>query len=668
MNTLLTAFTFPREYLQAALLVSLLSVWVLVVLFFYLNRYTRRSYFTAWTAAWLCYALWLTLNLQFRGEIRPHFAFSLAQCCVAASSVFLFWGSLLFLKLPVNRNLLGLFMLFVLVWSLTAPQLAIASLQVELPVFLLIGAGSMFAATCFFRFRRQMPFVGAGMLTLGFLLWGIYLICYPLSRQYEQLFNAGFFMAAVIQLFIAVSMVVLVLEEGRMISQEALEQIAAMNAEKESLQLQVITAEEKCQNLYEQVRANAGRQKAYAELRATQALIVQQERLRATGQMTSGLVHDLNNLLTPIKGYAEMLLGARVPLPDGQRVMVERIARAADDIARIVRRMRDFYRPRTHDDRVEPVDVNLAIKEVVDLTRPRWRDLPQQHGVAIQIKCELDASLQPLASDASELRQALTNLIFNAVDAMPNGGMITIATQAQQRAAAGAAAPPAPAVQIEVRDQGVGMDEETRKRCLEPFFSTKTQRGGTGLGLAMVYGMVQRQRGEITVESAPGAGSCIRLVLPLVEAPPPGPLPTRVTAVGPMTNLHLRVLYLDDEPMVRGVIGDGLRSFQHEVIIASSGDSALQMFHYAMQTPKPFDAVITDLGMPNMNGMDFARAIKTRAPATPVIMLTGWNTRTMTESGHDRSVDAVLAKPVSLANLNATLLRVAGVVRPPAVG
>ena len=319
-------------------------------------------------------------------------------------------------------------------------------------------------------------------------------------------------------------------------------------------------------------------------------------------------------------------------------------------------------------ERVEPVDVNLAIKEVVELTRPRWRDLPQQHGVAIQIKCELDASLQPLASDASELRQALTNLIFNAVDAMPNGGVITVATQAQQRAAAGAAAPPAPAVQIEVRDQGVGMDEETRKRCLEPFFSTKTQRGGTGLGLAMVYGMVQRQRGEITIESAPGDGSCIRLILPLVEAPSARPSPTRVTAVGPMTNLHLRVLYLDDEPMVRGVIGDGLRSFQHEVIIASSGDSALQMFHYAMQTPKPFDAVITDLGMPNMNGMDFARAIKTRAPATPVIMLTGWNTRTMTESGHDRSVDAVLATPVSLANLNASLLRVAGVVRPTAVG
>lgn len=179
MGSIMDSLSFSREYLRAALLVSLLSVWVLVGLFYYLNRYTKRDYFTAWTAAWLFYALWLTLNLRLEGNLPGSIRFDLAQCCVATSSVFLFWGSLRFLNIPVRQTLLGLFLAFIIIWTLVGPHLSEVPLQIQLPVFMLIGAGSTFAGVCFFRFRKRMPFVGAGMLSMGFLLWGIYLITYP---------------------------------------------------------------------------------------------------------------------------------------------------------------------------------------------------------------------------------------------------------------------------------------------------------------------------------------------------------------------------------------------------------------------------------------------------------------------------------------------------------
>ena len=182
------------EYLQAALMVSLLSVWVLVGLFFYLNRYTRREYFTIWTAAWLFYALWLTLGLRMGDPGAGSIFFAIKQCCVSISAVFLLWGSLRFLGLPVQQRLLGGFMLFLVVWTCVSAQVAIRVLQVELPVFILLGLSSLFAGVCFFRLRKQRAFVGAGMLSLGFLLWGLYLGSYPFSQQY-RIFTAPAFLS-----------------------------------------------------------------------------------------------------------------------------------------------------------------------------------------------------------------------------------------------------------------------------------------------------------------------------------------------------------------------------------------------------------------------------------------------------------------------------------------
>ncbi len=645
---------FPTEYLQAALMVSLLSVWVLVGLFFYLNRYTRREYFTIWTAAWLFYALWLTLCLRTGDPKAGTAIFAIKQCCVSISAVFLLWGSLRFLGLPVRQQLLGGFMLFLIVWTCVSPQAISSVLQVEMPVFILLGLSSLFAGVCFFRLRKQKAFVGAGLLSLGFLLWGLYLGTYPFSQEYGNLKSAGFFIAAVLQLFIAVSMIVLVLEEVRYNAEQVRAEIQAVRLEKEALQVKVISTEEECQNLYNRVRLTEGTQKAYEELRRAQQAVVQQERLRALGQMASGMAHDINNALSPITTYSELLLSTMPDLPPSQRQRLQRINQAGEDVAQIVSRMREFYRRDLDPDQLEKVNVNETIEEVIELTRPRWRDVAQRQGVSIQVKSELVPNPPDLICNASELREALTNVLFNAVDALPQGGVITLVTRSIAKSSLHDGSSSDRELQIEVRDNGLGMDEKVRQHCLEPFFTTKHMTGGTGLGLAMVYGMVKRHDGSIDIESSPNRGTCVRLIFPIQERATHAPRPQ---ASQPETCRSLRILCIDDEPELRQLLHDVLEVHNHKVAVAPGGKEGLALFKSSLLGSEPFEVVITDLGMPDMDGHHVARAVKSESPNTPVIMLTGWGTMMKAEGESAPEVDAVLGKPPRIAELNALLHR-----------
>jgi signal transduction histidine kinase/ActR/RegA family two-component response regulator len=657
---------FPQHYMRAALFVSLLSVWLLVVLFYYLNRYTKRDYFTIWTAAWLFYALWLTLGLTLGVDEQKTATagalFLLRQSCLAISAVFLLWGSVRFLGLETRQTLFGLFMLFLLIWILVAPQVLSDPLYIQLPVFIVIGLSSMFAAACFHRLRHKLPYVGTGMLSLGFLLWGLYLATYPLCQDHSELYSAGLFVAAVLQLFIAVSMIVLVLEEVRYKAELMYAEMAEVRSQKEALQAKVLTTEEECRNLYDQVRLSEGVQKAYEELRRTQQTVVQQERLRALGQMASGVAHDINNALCPIVAYAELLLKTLSDLPETERRQLQSIHRSGEDIAHIVQRLREFYRRRSDAEELTPANVNDVVEQVVGLTRPRWRDLPQREGITIQIQTDLQPDLPRLPSDPSDLREALINLIFNAVDAMPQGGVITLTTRLENCPAT-ADRKAGRRVLIEVRDNGIGMDDKTRQRCLEPFFSTKAKRGGTGLGLAMVYGMMQRHKGDIEIESALGQGTRMRLTFPiledavLIDPVPAAPLGTQ--------SRSLRILCIDDEPHVRLLLRDCLTNLGHRVETASSGKQGVEMFCAALRTAQAFESVITDLGMPGIDGHQVARSIKAASPKTPVVMLTGWAS-TMKEDGDKASeVNAVVGKPARVGELHTLLLKLAAPSQAP---
>jgi signal transduction histidine kinase len=238
-------------------------------------------------------------------------------------------------------------------------------------------------------------------------------------------------------------------------------------------------------------------QRAFDELRQTQQTAMQQERLRALGQMASGIAHDINNAISPVSLYTESLLETEPNLSERARGYLQTIQRSIDDVAHTVARMREFYRQRETKLTSAAVAINELMRQVIDLTRARWSDIPQQNGSVIQLNTQLEADLPALLGVESEIREALVNLIFNAADAMPAGGTLTLRT----KLAAGGEA--RMAVAVEVCDTGVGMDEETRRRCLEPFFTTKGERG-TGLGLAMVYGIVRRHAGDIAIESEAG--------------------------------------------------------------------------------------------------------------------------------------------------------------------
>jgi signal transduction histidine kinase/ActR/RegA family two-component response regulator len=585
---------------------------------------------------------------------------------VAISAVFLLWGSARFLSLPVRQTLLSLFMLFLLAWTFISPQVLSSEFQIQMPVFILIGLSSIFAGACFFRVRKRMPYVGAGMLSLGFLLWGLYLGSYPFSQEYQNLYNAGFLIAAVLQLFIAVSMIVLVLEEVRYNAEQVRLEIAAIRSEKESLQVKVLTTEEQCRNLYDQVRLTEGVQKAYNELRQTQQGVVQQERLRALGQMASGIAHDVNNALSPIVAYSELLITTQPDLPPNARRYLETIRQSGEDIAHIVARMREFYRRHSDNEQLVKVDINKIIEEVIELTRPRWRDISQREAISIEIKHVPQPDLPLLVSDPTDLREALINLIFNAVDAMPQGGVITLTSHSMTKAAPknGNGTSPEEQIQVEVRDNGIGMDEGTRARCLEPFFSTKAKRGGTGLGLAMVYGMMQRHHGNIEIESAPGHGTCVRLTFPIRDETPGS---KTAPALSTEVNRSLRILCIDDEPQVQELMKQCFTLLKHDVNVATGGKQGIEMFRQALRQNEPYEVVVTDLGMPDLDGRQVARIIKKESHTTPIVMMTGWGTM-MNENGEaPPEVDALVGKPPRIKEINNLLIRLVAANDPVAI-
>jgi signal transduction histidine kinase/ActR/RegA family two-component response regulator len=394
-----------------------------------------------------------------------------------------------------------------------------------------------------------------------------------------------------------------------------------------------------------QARLYGALQQAYDDLRQSQHTVMQQERLRALGQMASGIAHDINNAISPVSLYTESLLEREPNLSDRARGYLTTIQRAIEDVARTVARMREFYREREAQLTLERVDINRAVRQVVELTQPRWSDLPQQRGVMVDLKTELWDSLPEIMGAEHEIRDALTNLIFNAVDAMPTGGTLSVRTRVA------ADRDGSERVLIDVTDTGVGMDEDTRRRCLEPFYTTKGERG-TGLGLAMVYGMIQRHSAELEIESAAGQGTTVRLSFPAHTS---SLVSTTRQAQPAVVSRRLRILLVDDDPMLIKSLQDTLQEDGHVITATHGGQAGIDAFAAGQQRAEPFDVVITDLGMPHVDGRKVASSIKALCSTTPVILLTGWGQRLIAANEIPPHVDRVLSKPPRLHELRAAL-------------
>ena len=379
------------------------------------------------------------------------------------------------------------------------------------------------------------------------------------------------------------------------------------------------------------------RTRAYGELAAAQDQLVRTEKLRALGEMASGVAHDFNNLLASILGRAQLTLQR---LQDPQlRKWIQVIERAALDGAQTVRRLQEFTRIRRDQQRFVAVDLNEVVRGALEITQSRWREETRSRGVAVDVQTSF-ASLLPVAGDPAELREAMTNLILNAVDAMPTGGTLTLTTALENNE-----------VVVTVADSGVGIPEAIRGKIFDPFFTTKGPQG-TGLGLSMTYGILSRHGGRITVESHVGRGTAFRLTFAPGEAldldgPAPEPEPTPL-------GVSLRCLVVDDEEEVGTVLGDVLTTGGHRVVVLTDGGEAIARFR-----AEPFDLVFTDLAMPRVSGWQVAQAVKEIAPAVPVVLVTGFGVELSAEERQIHGVDLVVVKPLKIQDVLDVVARVA---------
>lgn len=378
---------------------------------------------------------------------------------------------------------------------------------------------------------------------------------------------------------------------------------------------------------------------ALESLQKNKEAIVQRERMHALGKMASGIVHDFNNLLAPILGFTELLLSVPDLMQDPTRVAtyLQKIRTAANDGAAVVARLREFYRGRAEGEPPVEFCVQKAVEEVLDLTRHRWRNEAHANGHEIKISADLQET-PPVFGCASEIRQALTNLVLNAIDAMPKGGTLRLATY-----------PVGKWICIQVADTGAGMSEEVRQRCFEPFFTTKG-KAGTGLGLAIVFGIVERHRGRVELQSEEGRGTCFTLWLPAGVPGNEAGAAQMLPAAASGRPLH--VMVVDDEDLLLEVVSQHLLNMGHSVDCFTDPKAAIEQFY-----KNPYDLVITDRAMPGMTGDQLARLVREYKSETPVILLTGFG-NIIRQSGETlENIDEVLSKPLSQQTLRDVVAR-----------
>jgi signal transduction histidine kinase/ActR/RegA family two-component response regulator len=357
------------------------------------------------------------------------------------------------------------------------------------------------------------------------------------------------------------------------------------------------------------------------------------EKMSALGELASGVAHDFNNTLAGILGRAELMLRDK---NDPKTIRgLEIIVQTARDGGKTVKRIQDFARQRRDHD-FEPVAVDQLLMDVNDVTRPRWKDRSQANNVHINLNLQINSDAS-IMGDPSELREVLVNMVFNAVDAMPSGGKLTLSAEEIEGS-----------MEIAISDTGCGMSPEVRSRIFDPFFTTKG-KAGMGLGLAVCYGIIQRHQGTIEIESTVGEGSIFRIKLPIAEVKPSTGIleeaAVQLTLVP--SSQSPTILVVDDEECVLDVLRDILESEGYEVTAAKSGDEALRFFE-----TKSFKAVFTDVGMPGMSGWELARAIRERDQEIPVAVITGWGEAVSSKEQETAKVDWVVTKPFSIDRIS----------------
>lgn len=361
----------------------------------------------------------------------------------------------------------------------------------------------------------------------------------------------------------------------------------------------------------------------------------QMEKLSALGELASGVAHDFNNTLAGILGRAQLMLRSNDPekIERGLNIIIK----TAEDGAKTVKRIQDFARQRRDHD-FEPVCIDQILLDVSEITRPRWKDRAEASNVQIGLDLQIRSKAKVMG-DESELREVLVNMVFNAVDAMPEGGQITLAAEDVDGA-----------VVVSVADTGSGMAPEVKSRIFDPFFTTKG-KAGMGLGLAVSFGIIRRHEGSVEVESEVGVGTRFRISLPKAVVSEDAVVPASkiekpvleaasAHIARPRNVNQAKILVVDDEEAVRELLRDLLEAEDCRVYLAPGGREALGLFEVHQ-----FDAIFTDIGMPGMSGWELAHAIRQRDEKVPIAVITGWGSAVGSDEQKEARVNWVITKP-----------------------
>lgn len=375
------------------------------------------------------------------------------------------------------------------------------------------------------------------------------------------------------------------------------------------------------------------------QLKKLQEQLIRSEKMAALGQMASGMAHDFNNALAAILGLTRLLLAQE---DDLQKIKdLKAIETVSRDAAQMVRRLQEFTGIRRRKEGFAGINVNDIIKDAIEITRPAWKDKAQAEGVTIQVKTDL-APIPYVSGNPSEIREVLTHMIFNSIDAMPVGGKLSISSSLSRSKNF---------VEISVNDTGIGMSEQARRKIFDPFFTTKGVTR-TGLGLSVSYGIVARHGGDMDVKSTEGKGSTFTIRFPIskeirdeIREEIPEKRPPK----------KAKILVIDDEEWVRNVLARLLEGFGHKVIKATTGKEGLKIFKR-----RKFDIVFTDLGMPELSGWEVASTVKQIKPHVPVLMITGWGDQFSKQELETAGVDLILSKPFKPDKLNEAVSQALG--------